>query len=70
MISNRTEDAVILHLIYSLGINPETISFLTFSSIDKDKNIRFFDTNLKTKVKVKLNERLWSDIMLLKIIKK
>ena len=66
MDSNHIEDAVILHLMYSLGINPETISLLKFSLIDKDRNIRYFDTNLKRNIKVKLNNRLWNDIEFLK----
>ena len=51
---------------YSLEINPETISFLKFSSIDKDRSMRYFDTNLKRNLKVKLNERLFNNIKFLK----
>ena len=62
MNSNWIEDAVILHLMYSLGVNPETISFLKFSSIDKNKNIRYFDTSLKRTVKIRITDRLWNNI--------
>ena len=34
------QDALILHIIYSIGINPETIVLLTFDSIDENGKMR------------------------------
>ena len=62
------EDATIIHLMYSLGANPETITLLTFDSINEDNFIKYYDTkDLKYK-EVKLNENLIRDIMFLKSI--
>ena len=38
------QDALILHIIYSIGINPETVVLLTFYPIDENGKIRYFDT--------------------------
>ena len=60
------EDALIIHLIYSLGASLEAIALLTFDSINEDCFIQYFDTKgLKFK-NVKLNENLMRDIMFLK----
>ena len=40
------QDALILHIIYSIGINPETVVLLTFYSIDENGKMRYFDTIL------------------------
>ena len=62
----NVEDAVILHIMYSLGANPSTISLLTFDSIDENKNITYFDTKASKFMTIKLNEHLWGDILYLK----
>ena len=36
MNSNNIEDAIIIHLMYSLALTPESISLLTFKSIDEN----------------------------------
>ena len=51
-----------LHLIYSLGVNPDTISLLTFDSIDDEGKMRYFNTQKGEYVLVKLNENLLTDI--------
>ena len=37
------QDALILHIIYSIRINPETVVLLTFYPIDENGKIRYFD---------------------------
>ena len=44
---NLFEDATIIHLIYSLGVNPETLVLLTYDSIDEEENITYFDTEIE-----------------------
>ena len=65
----KYEDAVTIHLIYSLGINPETLHFLTFNSIDDEGNIEYFDTQLERYLTIRLNESLLRDIKFLKDFK-
>ena len=43
----KYEDATIIRIMYSLGVNPETIVLMTFDSIDNEGNIEYFDTQLK-----------------------
>ena len=38
------QDALILHIIYSIGINSETVVLLTFDSINENGKMRYFDT--------------------------
>ena len=45
------QDALILHIIYAIWINPETFVLLTFDSIDKNGKMRYFDT-MKLKYRV------------------
>ena len=40
----KFEDALVIHLMYSLNINLETIFLFTFDSIDCESNIKFLDT--------------------------
>ena len=63
---NLFEDATIIHLIYSLGVNPETLVLLTYDSIDEEVNITYFDTEIEKYLTVKLNKNLIRDIMYLK----
>ena len=58
----KFEDALILHLMYSLGSNLEILSLLTYGSIDDKNNIKFFDTQKMEYVDAKLNEHLVRDI--------
>ena len=51
-----------LHLIYSLGVNLDTISLLTFNSIDDDGKMKLFNTQKGDYVVIKLNENLLRDI--------
>ena len=62
----KYEDATIIHLIYSLGINLETLVLLTFDSIDDENNLTYFDTLSLKYVTVKINENLKRDILFLK----
>ena len=58
----KHEDALILHLTYSLGVNLETLSLFTYDSIDDDNSIKYFDTLKMEYVDAKLNEHLIRDI--------
>ena len=60
------EDALIIELIYSLRINPETIAFLRFDSVNSDGYMRYFDPNKLKYVDLKLSENLIRDISFLK----
>ena len=62
----KYEDVVIIHLMYSLWINPETMFLLTFESIDEEGNIEYFDTQVDKQLTIKLYENLHRDIMFLK----
>ena len=42
--NGKYEDALILHLAYSLGVSLETLTIFTYDSIDDDNNIKYFDT--------------------------
>ena len=61
----KSEDALIIHFMYSLRINPETISLLTFDSINDEDNMTYFDTKTLSYVNTKLNENLMRDILFL-----
>ena len=63
---NMFENATIIHLMYSLGVNPETLVLLTFDSIDEEGNMTYFDTQIEKYLTVKLNQNLLRDIMFLK----
>ena len=58
----KFEDALVLHLIYSLGINIDALLLHTYDSIDEDGSMRYFDTIKMKYVDVKLNEYLLRDI--------
>ena len=65
----KFEDALVIHLMYSLNINLETIVLLTFDSIDCENNIKFLDTLEEKYTEVKLNENLMRDIIFFKKIR-
>ena len=66
----KIEDALIIHLIYLLGINPESISLLTFESIDDDdNNIKCFVTSKLSFANIKINDNLLRDILFINSIK-
>ena len=58
----KHEDALILHLTYSLGVNLETLTLFTYDSIDDDNNIKYFDTMKMEYVDAKLNEHIIRNI--------
>ena len=58
MDKERYEDSIIIHIMYSLGINPETIVLMTFDSIDNEGNIEYFDTQLEKYLTIKLNKNI------------
>ena len=60
------QDATIIHLMYSLGANPETIALLTFDTLDEQGNMTYFDTLLEKYKTILLSEALLSDIIFLR----
>ena len=62
----RYDDVLIIHLMYSLVANPETLVLLIFSSINKVGKIRFWDMLIVSQVEINLNDNLIRDIMFFK----
>ena len=60
------QDALILHIMYSIGINLETVVLLTFGSIDGNGKMRYFDTFKLKYVDTILNQNLIRDIKFFK----
>ena len=60
------QDATIIHLMYSLGANPETIALLTFDTLDEQGNMTYFDTLSEKYKTILLSEALLSDIIFLR----
>ena len=42
--SPSIEDVIVIHLMYSLSINPSTVALLNFEFIDEKKNLAYFNT--------------------------
>ena len=60
------QDALILHIMYSIGINSETVVLLIFDSIDENGKMRYFDTLKLKYVDTILNQNLIRDIKFFK----
>ena len=60
------QDALILHIMYSIGINSETVVLLTFYSIDENGKMRYFDTLKLKYVDTILNQNLVRDVKFFK----
>ena len=60
------QDVLILHIIYSIGINSETVVLLTFDSINENGKMRYFDTLKLKYVDNILNQNIIRDIKLFK----
>ena len=60
---NMFEDATIVDLMYSLGVNPGTLVLLAFDSIDVKGNMTYFDTQIKKYLTVKLSQNLIRDLI-------
>ena len=69
MDKKRCEDAIIIYIIYSLGVNPEIIIIMTFDSINSEGNIEYFDTQLEKYLTIRFNKNTLRVIMLMKKIK-
>ena len=55
---NNFEDALIIHLMYALVINPKTIALLIFDSIAEENFISYFDKQSSEYHKIQLTESL------------
>ena len=68
--SSKVEDAVLLHLMFSLGFEPYTVSLLKFESISEGKKIKYFDHKKRSSIEISLTNELYGDLMFLKTFKK
>ena len=57
------QDALILHLMYSVGINPDTLVLITYDSLNDSGKLNYFDTLKLAYVEITLNENLIRDIL-------
>ena len=55
----KVEDAVLLHTIYELGLEPYRISLLMWSSLADDKTIKYFDHKLREIIVVKISNEIY-----------
>ena len=62
----KHEVALILNLIYFLGVNPETIVLMTYDSIDEERNMKYFDALKSGYIDAQISQNLYRDIMLVK----
>ena len=65
----KYEDAVLLHLMFTLGMTPYTISLLTFESLTDFKTLKYFDHKTRSVIEAKLTEELLNELIYLKIYK-
>ena len=57
------QDALILHLMYSVGINPDTLVLITYDSLNDSGKLNYFDTLKLAYVEITLNENLIRDFL-------
>ena len=57
------QDALILHLMYSVGINPVNLVLITYDSLNDSGKLKYFDTLKLSYVEITLNENLIEDIL-------
>ena len=56
------------HIIYSVGINPDTLVLITYDSLNNRGKLKYFDILKLAYVEITLNENLIRDILLFKEI--
>ena len=67
--SSKVEDAVLLHLMFSLGFEAYTVSLLKFESICEGKRIKYFDNKKRSSIEISLTNELYGDLIFLKTFK-
>ena len=60
------QDGLVMHIMYSIEINSETVVLLTFDSIDENGKMRYFDIMKLKYVDTILNQKLIRDIKFFK----
>ena len=65
----KYEDTLILHSMYSLGLEPYNLCLLKFESIQNNKTIMLYDHRTKSNISLKLTDILYQDLMFLKRFK-
>ena len=63
------EDAVMLHTMYSLGLEPYRLCLLTFESLKDNKTIKVFDHKSRIKIELKVTDELYNEFLYLKNLK-
>ena len=68
--NKKIEDAVLLHTMFSLCLDPYTLSLLTFESIQSNQTIVYWNYKTRSEVQLKLPADLYSELLYLKTWKK
>ena len=55
--------ALILHLMYSVGIKPDTLVLIKYDSLNDSGKLKYFDTLKLAYVEITLNENFIIDIL-------
>ena len=55
-----------LHVMFTLSLEPYNISLLTFASIKQDRSIEYWDHKLRRTVELKLSTSLYNELVFLK----
>ena len=67
LISHRKiEDAVMLHAIYSLGLEPYQLYLLCFEALKEDKTIEMWDHKIRQYLTLKLTDDLYNELLFLR----
>ena len=68
--NKKYEDAVLLHAMYELGLEPYNLCLLTFESLSDNRTIMLYDHKIRNTRELKLTESLYSELLYLKNLKK
>ena len=68
--NKNNEDAVLLHAMYELGLEPYNLCMFTFDALKDNRTIWYYDHKIRGERELKLTESLYSDFIYLKNWKK
>ena len=64
LIDNKnTEDAVLLHAMYELGLEPYNLCYFTFDALKDNRTIWYYDHKIRGEWELKLTESLYSEFI-------
>ena len=66
----KIEDAVMIHMMYELGLEPYNLCLLTFESMNNSKAIELWDHKSKQIVSIKFPESLYGEFEYLKVYRR